>query len=53
MALPIFAYYMKKVYADKQLGYDESEVFDFDEGYNPCSYNNDIDEFNDIEEVYE
>jgi penicillin-binding protein 1A len=53
MALPIFAYYMKKVYADKQLGYDENEPFDFDEGYNPCSYNDDVDEFNDIEEVYE
>lgn len=53
MALPIFAYYMKKVYADKQLGYDENERFDFDEGYNPCSYNDDVDEFNDIEEVYE
>ena len=54
MALPIFAYYMKKVYADKQLGYHDSEVFDLDEGYNPCLYGDDNDDdMNDIEEVYE
>lgn len=27
-ALPVWAYYMKKVYADKQLGYSQSEQFD-------------------------
>ena len=55
MALPIFALYMKKVYADKQLGYNENAVFDLDEGYNPCEYSseNSVDEFNDIEDVYE
>ena len=55
MALPIFALYMKKVYADKQLGYNENAVFDLDEGYNPGEYSSDnsIDEFNDIEDVYE
>ena len=54
MALPIFAYYMKKVYADKLLGYDEAAVFDLDEGYDPCIRSGgDVDEFNDIEEVYE
>ena len=55
MALPIFALYMKKVYADKQLGYNENAVFDLDEGYNPCEYSSDnsFDEFNDIEDVYE
>ena len=55
MALPIFAYYMKKVYADKQLDYDESEVFDLEEGYNPCEYDSsdDITDMNDLEEVYE
>ena len=36
MALPIFAYYMKKVYADTQLPYNESAVFDLDRDYNPC-----------------
>ncbi len=53
MALPIFAYYIKKVYADKQLGYSENAVFDLDEGYNPCEFMPDADEGNDIEEVYE
>ena len=55
MALPIFALYMKKVYSDKQLGYNENAVFDLDEGYNPCEYSseNSVDEFNDIEDVYE
>ena len=54
MALPVFALYMKKVYADAQLGYDEDAVFDLDEGYNPCLYSEDsVEDFNDIEEVYE
>ena len=57
MALPIFAIYMKKVYADQQLGYNENAVFDLDEGYNPCSYVSnaagDDDDENDIEEVFE
>lgn len=53
MALPIFAYYMKKVYADRQLGYDEEAVFDLDEGYNPCEYAHDDFEVNDLEDVYE
>ena len=54
MALPIFAYFMKKVYADKQLDYNEDAVFDLDEDYNPCLYgNDDTDDMNDIEEVYE
>ena len=37
MALPIFALYMKKVYADKRLGYNELAVFDLEEGYDPCA----------------
>lgn len=58
MALPIFAIYMKKVYADKQLGYTENAVFDLDEGYNPCEYSDDLSDalsggFNDIEDVFE
>ena len=36
MALPIFGYYMKKVYADPQLGYSQADHFDLPEGYNPC-----------------
>jgi penicillin-binding protein 1A len=54
MALPIFALYMKKVYADQQLGYNERAVFDLDEGYNPCSFVDDaLSEDNDIEEIFE
>lgn len=55
MALPIFAYYMKKVYADKQLNYNEGAIFDLDEGYNPCEFigGDNYDDMNDIEEVYE
>ena len=37
MALPVFAYFMQKVYKDKSLGYNESAVFDIPAGYNPCA----------------
>ena len=56
MALPIYALYMKKVYADKRLDYNENAVFDLDEGYDPCKFSEgslDDDNMNDIEEVYE
>ena len=53
MALPVFAYYMKYVYNDKQLGYNENAIFDLPEAYNPCSYINEAVEDNDIDEVYE
>ena len=36
MALPIWANYMNKVYADKTLGYDITETFQFPENYDPC-----------------
>jgi len=36
MALPVFAYYMQRIYKDKQLGYNENAVFDMPAGYNPC-----------------
>jgi penicillin-binding protein 1A len=36
MALPIFAYYMQKIYADETLDYSEDEHFDFPEGFDPC-----------------
>ncbi len=53
MALPVWAYYMKKVFADRSLGYDPNEKFDIPEDFNPCSS-----EFDDytpggIEEVFE
>ena len=35
-ALPIWAYFMKKVFADRSLGYSEEEKFDIPEDYDPC-----------------
>lgn len=37
MALPIWAKYMNKVFADKNLGYDQTERFQLPEGYDPCA----------------
>lgn len=62
MALPIWAYYMKKIYNTPELGYDVNTRFDLPENYNPCanSYGADtndegVDDMNGInlEEVYE
>jgi penicillin-binding protein 1A len=37
VALPVFALFMKKVFADKELGYSESETFGIPEEYkDPC-----------------
>ena len=56
MALPVFALYMKRVYKDKRLGYNEAAVFDLPEGYDPCKLDEsglqDV-EGEDIEEVFE
>lgn len=35
-ALPIAAYFLKKVYADSSLGYTQTEDFDVPAGYDPC-----------------
>ncbi len=52
MALPIWAYFMKKVYADTSLPYNQDAKFDLPDGYDPCAS-----EYNDtgfgIDEVYE
>lgn len=37
MALPIWALYMQKVYADESLGYSEDEKFNIPEDFNPCA----------------
>lgn len=50
-ALPIWAIYMKKVYADKSLGYSPDEKFQLPEGYDPCGAIKGDD--NEIEEVFE
>lgn len=36
-ALPIWALYMQKVYANKMLGYSQKTKFDLPAGFNPCS----------------
>jgi len=54
MALPIFAHYMKKLYADPQLTYSENAVFDLDIGYDPCEFVDDgFGDVNGIDEVFE
>jgi penicillin-binding protein 1A len=35
MSLPVFALYMKKIYADESLGYTQSERFDIPASFNP------------------
>lgn len=62
MALPIWAYYMQKVYADPSLGYSPAVRFDLPEDYDPCAATGE-DDFSpdeeddmsgiDIESVYE
>jgi penicillin-binding protein 1A len=53
MALPIWAYYMKKVYADKSLGYSPDVKFDVPEDFDPChSEDSEMEEFG-IDEVFE
>ena len=55
-ALPIWANYMKKVFADKSLGYSEEEEFELPEGYDPCGdveYSSQNDGLDNGEEVLE
>ncbi len=53
MALPIWAYYMRRVYADTELGYSDTTKFDLPENYDPCYMVNDSTDTNEIDEVYE
>ncbi|MGN0069605.1 MAG: transglycosylase domain-containing protein [Prevotella sp.] len=53
MALPIWAYYMKAVYADKTLQYNPNATFDIPEDYDPCAREDGMVEAMDIDEVYE
>lgn len=51
MALPIWAKYMVKVLGDKSLGYDENEIFELPEGFDPCkdsSYEEDTEPASDM-----
>ncbi|MBO1364165.1 transglycosylase domain-containing protein [Prevotella sp. A2931] len=54
MALPIWAYYMRKVYRDKSLGYTEEEKFQLPSDYDPCVKEpGEEDPMNEIDEVFE
>ena len=56
MALPIWAYFMTKVYRDTSLPYDENAKFDLPEGYTGCDSGGEaIDEFEElnIDDVFE
>lgn len=53
MALPIWAYFMQKVYKDPYLPYDATSAFDIPEDFDPCAKDSEaVDEFG-IDEVYE
>ncbi len=52
MALPIWAYFMKKVYRDSSLPYDPNSKFNLPEGFDPCAKDADDMEYG-IDEVYE
>ena len=56
MALPVFAYYMQRVYKDKTLGYNEQAVFDIPADFNPCDtidVSSAYDGDSSIEDIYE
>jgi penicillin-binding protein 1A len=53
MALPVWAYFMQRVFADKSLGYKPDEKFELPSGYDPCKSEEDRYGLNGIEEVYE
>ncbi len=62
MALPIWAYYMQRIYSDPSLGYSPDAKFDLPEDYDPCAtrekdilFDDDDDDMIgiDIESVYE
>ena len=52
MALPIWAYFMKKVYRDSSLPYAPNSKFNLPEGFDPCAKDADDMEYG-IDEVYE
>ena len=53
MALPIWAYFMKKVYRDRTLGYSPEATFDVPADFNPCVKDDDTVGMNGIDEVFE
>ena len=53
MALPIWAYYMKKVYRNRALGYNNKVSFGLPEGFDPCPKQDADNTAYQIDEVYE
>lgn len=53
MALPIWAYYMKKVYRNRALGYNNKASFGLPEGFDPCPKQDADNTAYQIDEVYE
>lgn len=53
MALPVWAYYMKKIYRDQSLPYDSTAVFDVPEDFDPCGHDEISVDGEGIDEVYE
>ncbi|MBQ0074797.1 MAG: transglycosylase domain-containing protein [Prevotella sp.] len=53
MALPIYAYFMKKVYRNTDLPYSQDALFDLPEDFDGCARAANEDDFMDIEEVFE
>ena len=53
MALPVWAYFMQKVFADHRLGYSQSATFALPDGFDPCSKDDGGGAEYDIDEVYE
>ena len=50
-ALPVWAYFMQRVYADKRLGYNQSRKFAIPDKFNPCETADTIN-INGIQEEY-
>lgn len=53
MALPVWAIFMQKVYADKSLPYSSDAVFDVPEDFIPCKKDESGVDINEIDEVFE
>ena len=53
MALPVWAYFMQKVFADHRLGYSKNATFALPDGFDPCSKDDGGGAEYDIDEVYE
>jgi penicillin-binding protein 1A len=53
MALPIWAYFMRKVYKDPSLPYSDSSTSDIPADFDPCLHTDNYDSGNGIDEVFE